>query len=89
MGHVTEWSEKQKTLTKEILETVDIIAFSFDLSGRNKGCTLNHITGSYGYITVMDAMAGRWRILDYDTDELLADFPSIDGVITGGWKVST
>lgn len=68
---------------------MDVVAFSFDCSGVNKGCTLNHLDGRYGYITLEDALADNWRIFDYKTDELLGVYDSIDGVIEGGWKVST
>lgn len=86
---VKEWRKDQIELTRDILERVDVVAFSFDCSGVNKGCTLNHLDGRYGYITLEDALADNWRIFDYKTDELLGVYDSIDGVIEGGWKVST
>ncbi|MFA5546298.1 MAG: hypothetical protein WDA14_11670 [Sphaerochaetaceae bacterium] len=89
MENIKEWRKDQKELTKDILERVDVVAFSFDCSGVNKGCTLNHLDGRYGYITLEDALADNWRIFDYKTDELLGVYDSIDGVIEGGWKVST
>lgn len=85
----TEWRQDQKKLTRDILERVDIVAFSFDLSGKNKGCTLDHLDGRYGYITLNDALGGDWRVFDYTTDELIASYDSITAVINGGWKVST
>ncbi len=84
-----EWREDQKQLTKDILKRVDIVAFSFDISGVNKGCTLNHLDGSYGYIKLADALKDIYPIYDYETDELLGSYDSIDAVINGGWKVST
>ena len=84
-----EWRKDQKDLTRDILETVDVVAFTFDISGKNKGCTLDHLDGRYGYITLQDALADNYRIFDYETDELLDSYDSIDGVIEGGWKVST
>lgn len=89
MENIKEWRKDQKELTKDILERVDVVAFSLDCSGVNKGCTLNHLDGRYGYITLEDALADNWRIFDYKTDELLGVYDSIDGVIEGGWKVST
>lgn len=89
MENIKEWRKDQKELTKDILERVDVVAFSFDCSGVNKGCTLDHLDGRYGYITKEDALAYNWRIFDYKTDELLGTYDSIDGVIKGGWKVST
>ncbi|AEV30155.1 hypothetical protein SpiGrapes_2383 [Sphaerochaeta pleomorpha str. Grapes] len=89
MATRNEWRKDQNALTRDILERVDSIAFSFDLSGRNKGCTLNHLDGSYGYITLQDALSGDWRVFDYTTDEVLATYNSISAVIKGGWKVST
>jgi hypothetical protein len=33
--------------------------FSFSLSGKpKKGCPLNHLSGSDGYITINDALSG-------------------------------
>lgn len=84
-----EWSEEQKELTRDVLERVDVVAFSFDASGVNKGCTLNHLDGRYGYITLMDALSSNWQIFDYKTDELLQAYDSIEAIIEGGWKVST
>lgn len=84
-----EWREDQKELTRDILTRVDVVAFSFDISGKNKGCTLNHLDGRYGYITLQDALANKWIVFDNKTDELLETYDSIDGVIEGGWKVST
>lgn len=84
-----EWRQDQKDLTRDILERVDIVAFSFDMSGVNKGCTLNHIFGSYGYIKLQDALSNTYPIYDYETDELLDTYDTIDEVINDGWKVST
>ncbi len=89
MNNQTEWREDQKELTRNILDRVDVVAFSFDMSGVNKGCTLDHLDGKYGYISLEDAMAYNWRVFDYKTDELLGTYDSIDAVIEGGWKVST
>lgn len=71
MCELTEWRKDQKQLTREILERVDVVAFSFDCSGVNKGCTRNHLDGRYGYISLDDALAYNWRVFDYETDELL------------------
>lgn len=89
MPNKSEWRKDQKDLTKDILERVDVVAFTFDISGVNKGCTLDHLDGRYGYISLEDAMVYNWRIFDYKTDELLGTYDSIDAVIEGGWKVST
>jgi hypothetical protein len=83
------WREEQKAVTRDILERVDVVAFSFDASGVNKGCTLNHLDGRYGYITLMDALSSNWKIFDYKTDVLLETYNSIEAIIEGGWKVST
>ena len=85
----SEWREDQKELTRDILERIDIVAFSFDISGNNKGCTMNHHDGRYGYITLQDALNDNWRIFDYETDTLLDSYDSVTAVIAGGWKVST
>jgi hypothetical protein len=84
MSTPNSWRKDQKELTRDILERVDVVAFSFDMSGNNKGCTLDHLDGRYGYITLEDALADHYRIFDYETDELLDSYDSIDGVIEGG-----
>jgi hypothetical protein len=84
-----QWLEDQKQLTRDILERVDIVSFTFDVSSNNKGCTLDHLDGRYGYITLEDALANNWRIFDYESDDLLEQYKSIDNLIDGGWKVST
>ena len=40
MNNKKEWSKDQKELTRDILERIDVVAFSFDISGKNKGCTI-------------------------------------------------
>ena len=89
MAGLKEWNEEQKDLTRDLLERVDVVAFSFDTSGVNKGCTFNHLDGRYGYITLMDALPSNWEIFDYKTDELLQTYDSIEAIIEDGWKVST
>ncbi len=89
MSKRSEWSQSQKDLTREILDSVDVVAFSFDASEVNKGCTLNHLDGDYGYITLSDALDNNWRIYDYKSDELIKAYGSIDEIIEDGWKVST
>ena len=44
------WREDQKAITRDILERVDVIAFSFDCSGINKGCTVDHLNGTYAIL---------------------------------------
>lgn len=86
----TTWTSIQQERTMDVLETVDIVAFSFSLNGKpKKGCPLNHVSGRDGYITINDALDCHWRVFDEETDELLETYNSIDGVIMGGWKVST
>ncbi len=89
MEQIKEWRKDQKKLTKQILERVDVVAFSFDMSGKNKGCTLDHLDGRFGYITLEDALSYNWRIFDYETDGLTGTYTSIDDIIAHGWKVST
>ena len=89
MDQKTSWRQDQLDITREILERVDIVAFSFSLSGRNKGCTLNNLDGRYGYITIEDALSDNWRVFDYWTDQPTGTYASIDEVIAHGWKVST
>jgi hypothetical protein len=84
-----EWTKDQKNLTREILEQVDVAAFSFSLSGENKGCTLDSLTGSFGYIKLQDALDENWKIYDYTSDKILGTYKSIDSLIEDGWKVST
>ncbi len=84
-----KWSKEQNNLTKDILKHRDVVAFSVDWSGKNKGCNLNHLDGRYGYIKLMDAIKNNYTIYDYETDELQNTYDSIDEVIAGGWKVST
>ena len=89
MQNGTEWSKEQQERTREVLECVDIVAFSFSWTGKKKGCPLNHLGGRNGYITLNDALSGDWRVFDDETDVLLEIYDSVDGVIKGGWKVST
>lgn len=86
---VTGWSTEQKDRTRDVLERVDIVAFSFGWRGPKKGCPLNHLDGRDGYITINDALSGDWRVFDDETDELVKTYDSITSVIESGWKVST
>lgn len=85
----TQWSIEQEERTRDVLERVDIVAFSFSVTEKKKGCPLNHLSGRDGYITINDALSGDWRVFDDETDVLLETYDSINGVIKGGWKVST
>lgn len=85
----TRWSREQEERTRDVLERVDIVAFSFSMTGKKKGCPLNHLSGRDGYITLNDALGGDWRVFDDETDVLLETYDSVSGVIEGGWKVST
>ena len=69
-GKINQWRVDQKELTRDTLERVDIVSFSFDMSGNNKGCTLDHLDGRFGYVTLQDALARNWRVFDYETGEL-------------------
>jgi len=89
MQNRTEWSKEQQERTREVLECVDIVAFSFSWTGKKKGCLLNHLSGRNGYITLNDALSGDWRVFDDETYVLLEIYDSVGGVIKGGWKVST
>lgn len=84
-----EWSKEQQERTRDVLERVDIVAFSFSMTGEKKGCPLNHLKGRNGYITLTDALSGNWRVFDDEADLILEAYDSIAGVIEGGWKVST
>lgn len=83
------WREDQKELTRTIIRNVDIVAFSFSLTGKNKGCTLDHLDGRFGYITLEDALADCFRVYDYESDCLQATYATLEGLIEDGWKVST
>lgn len=84
-----DWRPDQKALTREIIERVDVAAFTVQLGRPNKGCMLNHLDGKTGYIALQDAISDSYRVLDYDTDELLGSYPDIDTLVNSGWKVST
>lgn len=83
------WREDQKALTRSIIRNVDVVAFSFSLTGINKGCTLDHLDGRFGYITLEDALADCFRVYDYESDDLQATYETLDLLIEDGWKVST
>ena len=89
MNSQNKWRDDQIALTRDILERVDIVAFSFDISGKNKGCTLNHLDGRYGYIPLSNAISENWKVFDYETDEELEHYSTIDEILDAGWKVST
>lgn len=90
MERKTAWSNEQQERTRDVLERVDIVAFSFSLSGKpKKGCPLNHLSGRDGYITINDALNLQWRVFDEETDELIDSYTTIDDVVNDGWKVST
>jgi len=89
MGSKTEWSKEQQERTRDVLERVDIIAFSFSWTGEKKGCPLNHLSGRNGYITIDDALRWQWKVYDEETDELIESYNTIDDVVNDGWKVST
>lgn len=83
------WRDDQKAYTREIIENVDFVAFTFSLIGKNKGCYLDHLDGRFGYITKEDALAYRYRVFNYESDALEGEYNSLDALIEDGWKVST
>ena len=83
-------SEDMRAVTRDILERVDVVAFTVDFSGINKGCNMINIhSKNHGYIAMKDALAYRWRVFDKSTDDLLGTFETIEDVMDAGWKVST
>jgi hypothetical protein len=84
-----DWRPDQRSLTRRIIENLDVPAFSFQMGGPNKGCMLNHLNGRTGYLSLADAMADTYRVFDYETDELLGTYNDVDDLINKGWKVST
>jgi hypothetical protein len=40
MRNLTEWSEEQQERTRDVLERMNIVAFSFSMIGKKKGCPL-------------------------------------------------
>ncbi len=84
-----KWSKEQNDRTRDILDRLDVVAFSFDASGINKGCNVINDEGKYGYVKLMDALNYLYPIYDYESDQLIKDYDSIDDLIKDGWKVST
>ena len=84
-----EWAPHQIDRTRRILESVDVVAFSIQMGMPNKGCSLDHLDGRFGYVRMEDALAYNWRVFDYKTDELHGQYQNLDELIAGGWKVST
>lgn len=84
-----KWSTEQNNRTKDILTRKDVVAFTVDWSGNNKGCNMNHLDGRYGYIKLNDALNNTYPIYDFETDKLQKTYNSIDEVISDGWKVSS
>ena len=86
-----QWGEHQNEYTKKIFTHVEdnLAPFLIQMGRPNKGCGLDHISGRYGYVTFDDAMAKNWNVYDYDTDELLGSYDSIDDLINDDWKIST
>ena len=83
------WRKVQQEVTRDIISRVDIIAFSFSLIEPNKGCYLDHLDGRFGYITLNDALASRYRVFNYKTDALEGSYETLDALLEAGWKVST
>ena len=86
---MNSWCDDQKALTRTIIQNVDIVAFSFSLTGKNKGFTLDHLDGRFGYIKLEDALADCFRVYDYERDTLQATYATLEELIEDGWKVST
>ena len=87
-----ELREDQRVLTEDILRRVDMVAFLISIPKmENKGCLMQDINNPslFGYITVSDAMGYIYKIYNYETDELVATFDSINELLDAGWKVST
>jgi hypothetical protein len=84
-----QWRKEQQDYTRKIILNVDVVAFMVQWGGENKGCCLDHLDGRFGYITLEDAMDYIYKVYDYQTDELLNNYQTLDQLIEDGWKVST
>lgn len=83
--------EDQRKLSSEILEEVQMVPFTINLGGPNKGCNMDSVLDpkANGYVTIADALEQNWNIYDYNTDELLGSYETLDELFDAGWKVST
>jgi hypothetical protein len=59
----TGWREDQKKLTREILDSINLVSFLTSVGGLHQGCTLEHIDGESGYISIEDAMTEEWNVI--------------------------
>ena len=84
-----QWRKDQQDYTRQVIFNVEVVPFTVQWGGLNKGCCLDHLDGRFGYITLEDAMDCNYRVFDYKTDTLLNSYQSLDELIEDGWKVST
>ena len=84
-----QWRKDQKDYTRQVIFNVEVVPFTVQWGGPNKGCCLDHLDGRFGYITLNDAMESNYQVFDYETDKLFNSYQTLDELIVDGWKVST
>ena len=87
MTNTREWSKLTKILSRDILARVDIDAFNIRVDGTEKGCSMKHLCGALGYITMMNALLSAWVIHDRADDKEIGRYVSIDELLEDGWVV--
>jgi hypothetical protein len=63
------------------------VAFLVQSGTPKKGCPLMHQDGRNGYITMDDALNFCYRILNHHTDQVIAQYSTVEELIDGGWMV--
>lgn len=80
-GH--DWSPESKAATRDVIDSLDVVAFAL-----NKGCMVQHLSHTHGYISLADAQSGPLVVRSMDTDQEIDSFASVDALITAGWRAS-
>lgn len=84
---MSSWSQSLVKQTREILYDLPVEVFFLAEKIGHKGVCLKHIDGRKGYISLNDCVDDQYTIRAHETDEILADFETIDALIAADWAV--
>ncbi len=84
---MSSWSLSLVNQTRDILYNMPPGVFLLAEKLGRKGVCLRNFDGRNGYIRLTDCLNDRYPIRSHETDEVLADFSTIDELVAGDWAL--
>ena len=81
------WSLELQKETERILYDMPADVFGLAEAVGRKGVAMKNHDGRWGYITLQSCFCDKYPIQDHKTDEVIADFKSIQELLDADWAV--